>query len=114
MKHIMRLNASPFDKIINGTKTIELRLNDEKRRKINCGDEITFVNREENNKTVTAKVLKLYRYNSFKDLYSELSLEKCGYAQEEIISAKPEDMLQYYSEEEQKKYGVLGIEIELI
>jgi ASC-1-like (ASCH) protein len=30
MKHEMRLNDEPFTYIKNGTKTIELRLNDEK------------------------------------------------------------------------------------
>ena len=32
MKHEMKLNNSPFERIKNGTKTIELRLNDEKRQ----------------------------------------------------------------------------------
>ena len=34
MVHNMKLNESPFEKIKAGTKTIELRLYDEKRRKI--------------------------------------------------------------------------------
>ena len=44
MTHIMRLNTSPFEMIASGEKTIELRLNDEKRRKITIGDEISYVN----------------------------------------------------------------------
>ena len=31
MKHEMKLNNGPFEQIKNGTKTIELRLNDEKK-----------------------------------------------------------------------------------
>ena len=31
MKHERKLNNGPFERIKNGTKTIELRLNDEKR-----------------------------------------------------------------------------------
>ena len=34
MIHKMNLNPSPFKKIRNGTKTIKMRLYDEKRRKI--------------------------------------------------------------------------------
>ena len=30
MKHVMRLHNSPFELIKAGTKTVELRLNDEK------------------------------------------------------------------------------------
>ncbi|WP_417150642.1 hypothetical protein [Ruminococcus sp.] len=48
----MRLNPSPFAMIENREKTIELRLNDEKRRLINVGDEITFINTEVNRKTL--------------------------------------------------------------
>lgn len=42
MKHQFKLNNFPFEKIANGTKTIELRLYDEKRQKLNVGDEIVF------------------------------------------------------------------------
>ena len=38
MKHFMRLKIKPFSSIWNGEKTIELRLLDEKRRKIKAGD----------------------------------------------------------------------------
>lgn len=38
----MKLQKSPFEKIKNGTKTVEFRLYDEKRRKINIGDQIEF------------------------------------------------------------------------
>ena len=43
MTHIMNLESSAFLKIANGNKTIELRLNDEKRQKINIGDQIEFL-----------------------------------------------------------------------
>ena len=35
MKHEMNLNRKPFESIKNGSKTIELRLYDEKRQKLN-------------------------------------------------------------------------------
>ena len=38
--HEMRLHNEPFVLIKDGTKTIELRLNDEKRRQIKVGDYI--------------------------------------------------------------------------
>ncbi len=45
MKHNMNLNDSPFNRIKNGTKTIELRLNDEKRQLLKENDFIEFINR---------------------------------------------------------------------
>ena len=32
LKHSMKLNEAPFNEILEGTKTIEIRLNDEKRQ----------------------------------------------------------------------------------
>ena len=109
----MKLNPAPFEMIKSGQKTIELRLYDEKRQLINVGDEIVFIN------TVTGemlqtKVLKLHRFDSFADLYKSLPLLKCGYTSENVGSATPADMEQYYSVDEQKKYGVLGIEIKVL
>ena len=37
-----------------------------------------------------------------------------GYTEDDIDTAAPADMDLYYSKEKQEKYGVVGIEIELI
>ena len=42
MLHQMKLKRSPFEKIKDGSKTIELRLYDEKRQKVKIGDFIEF------------------------------------------------------------------------
>lgn len=51
MTHSMQLTPSPFQMIKEGTKTIELRLFDEKRRKIQIGDIIEFSNTETGEKS---------------------------------------------------------------
>ena len=48
MIHEMRLNNEPFNKIKEGTKTVELRLLDEKRKALRVGDKIIFTNRANN------------------------------------------------------------------
>ena len=108
--HEMNLNPAPFAMIQSGEKTIELRLFDEKRRKIKAGDEIIFTNTETGEK-LRATVQKLHRFDSFEELYRTLPLLKCGYTAQDIAEAHPSDMRQYYSEEQQKKYGVVGIEL---
>lgn len=110
MKHIMRLNNGPFECIKNGTKTIELRLNDEKRSLINESDIIEFENRTTGEK-LEVKVLRLHRYNSFEELYKHFDKVSLGYKPDE--DANPLDMEIYYSKEEQDQYGVIGIEITL-
>ena len=53
MNHEMRLHPEPFELIKGGTKTIEMRLYDEKRRQIREGDIITFTNRQTNEEIKT-------------------------------------------------------------
>ncbi len=113
MTHYMNLNPHPFKAISEGKKTIELRLFDEKRRLINVGDQIVFTNVDNESQNITVNVIGLHRFDSFDDLYKNLPLLKCGYTEDNINSAKPEDMELYYSPEKQKLYGVLGIEIVL-
>ena len=78
MLHYMKLKNSPFNMIESGKKTIELRLYDEKRRKINIGDSIIFTNLSYENERLAVTVKALYRYASFRDLFEEIPLEKCG------------------------------------
>lgn len=111
MKHKMKLHNDPFNKIKNGTKTIELRLNDEKRKLLEEGDIIEFTNRL-NDETLLVIVEKLYKYDSFEELYNNLDKISMGYDEDDV--ADPKDMEQYYSKEEQSKYGVLGIKIKKI
>lgn len=112
MTHNMKLHASPFEKIKSGEKTIELRLFDEKRQQIKTGDEIVFTNTDTYEK-LTAMVVKLHVFKDFAQLYKALPLLQCGYTAENVRKATPADMEEYYSLEEQSKYGVVGIEIAL-
>lgn len=108
--HKMKLNSTHFEMIKSGEKMIELRLYDEKRQQVKVGDNIIFTNTS-TGETLNTTVTKLHRFDSFKELYKSLPLLKCGYTIENVDNAKPSDMEQYYSVEEQNKYGVVGIEI---
>lgn len=109
----MKLKPAPFEMIESGQKTIELRLYDEKRQLIKIGDEIIFTNTT-TEETIHTQVLKLHRFDSFAELYKSLPLLKCGYTRENVGSATPADMEQYYSVDEQNKCGVIGIEIKVL
>ncbi len=114
MTHTMRLDLSPFEMIADGTKTIELRLYDEKRRKLRQGDTIVFICTEDSTRTLEATVTALHIFDSFETLYAKLPLLRCGYTKDDIASAKAADMEAYYTRAQQEKYGVVGIEISLV
>ena len=109
--HSMHLDEQYFRKIVSGVKTIEMRLYDERRRAIRVGDVIRF---DSDVGSVQVVVRALHVFSDFAELYGKLDLTKCGYSREELASASPDDMLVYYSLEQQRKWGVVGIEIELI
>ncbi len=110
----MRLNAEPFALIERGEKSIELRLNDEKRQQLCVGDEIIFTHAQDGKKTLRCKICALHSFPNFQALYAALPLLQCGYTKDTVALAHPSDMEAYYSQEEQKKYGVLGIEIRVL
>ncbi len=110
VRHEMSLRPKPFAAIASGTKTYELRLNDEKRQAIRVGDEILFTCTADE-RTVLTRVVALHPFPDFAALYATLPLLQCGYTPENISRADPKDMEAYYPPEKQACYGVLAIEI---
>ena len=66
-KYYMKLYSVPFKKIKDGTKTIEMRLNDDKRKLINIGDTIEFKNIE-SGETLLVEVTNKYIYEDYQDI----------------------------------------------
>lgn len=110
MFHYMNLVPSAFKKIADGSKTIELRLNDEKRQQISVEDIVVFYCSSTKG-ILTAQVSRLHKFSDFEELYRTLPLEKCGYTVTELDTAHYTDMEQYYTKEQIEKYGALGIEL---
>lgn len=111
MTHNLKLQNKPFYAIKNHQKTIEMRLFDSKRKLINAGDEIVFTNLE-NDKKICCKVLDIFVFKNFDELYKNFDKTELGYAKNEI--AKPTDMNIYYSLQQQQEFGVCAIKIKLI
>ena len=110
MLHKMKLQEDPFEKIKNGTKTVEFRLYDEKRRTIQIGDEIEFSKLPELQEKLLVKVIDLYKEESFEKLFKKVFV---GEDKEKIIE-KAKSMNRFYTPEQEKEYGVVGIKIEII
>lgn len=108
MKHTMKLLEKPFNNIKNGTKTVEFRLYDEKRKQIKVGDIIEFYLLPELKEKIVTEVLELYIEERFKNLFEKL------YNNPEEIENKVQGMYKIYSPEKEKEYGVLGIKIKLL
>ncbi len=109
----MKVISKYFDCINNGTKKIEIRLNDEKRKNIKIGDEIVFEDLDNQERKVKVKVTNLYYEHTFDDLLNKFDASIFGDSnttKEELINT----LNKIYSTEEQEKYGIVGIGIEKI
>ena len=102
----MKLQNEPFKQIKKEIKKIEIRLNDEKRKIFEINDYIEFTNIT-TLEIMFVKITNLYHFESFEKLFNNFdnSILGCG---------SYEEMYKYYSKEEEKKYGVLGIEIKVL
>lgn len=108
--HEMNLQSKYFDFMKNGTKRIELRLNDEKRQQLQLGDVIEF---SDGSSSLRAEIIGLLRYRTFEDLFEDFDasiLADSSMTKAEILEALEE----FYTPEKQAKYGVLGIRIKIL
>lgn len=109
--HEMNLQSKYFDFIKDGTKRIELRLYDGKRRSIQLEDIIEFAKFDD--EKFKAEVVGLLRHNSFADLFEDFDisiLADSSMTKQELLEVLGE----FYSEEKQAEFGVIGIRIKLI
>src|SRR5699024_4156726 len=97
MIHEMKLNESPFERIKNGTKTIEFRLYDEKRKKVKIGDKIEFSKLPDLQEKILVDVLDIYRDETFENLFKKIFTDK------NEIARKTKSMYHYYSKEQEKQ-----------
>ena len=107
----MNLQPKYYDFIKDGTKRIELRLYDEKRRSIQLGDIIEFAKSDD--EKFKAEVVGLLRYSSFADLFEDFDisiLADSSMTKQELLEVLGE----FYSEEKQAEFGVIGIRIKII
>ena len=113
MEHILKLQPEYFNYIQNGTKRIELRLYDEKRQKIQIGDSIIFKKEPDLDVSMEVKVVGLIRYDTFDKLIQDFDIKllaDSSMSKEELLNALQE----FYTQDMQKQYGVIGIRIEML
>jgi ASC-1-like (ASCH) protein len=108
MLHRMKLRAKPFEQMQSGEKQYEIRLNDEKRQKLQIGDEIEFSKLPELDEKMVVRVVGLERFNNFEDVFAALQYHYPDWMPQEWVDA----MREYYAPDEEEEYGVLAIKIE--
>ena len=113
MIHKMGLYGEYFQSIIEGEKKVEVRLNDERRRKINVGDMIEFIKVPQQDEILKVHVTGIRKYDTFKKMYEDIPFKDfdCeGWTLKEMIDGTYE----IYTQEQEKEWGTLAITISFI
>ncbi|UOQ91752.1 ASCH domain-containing protein [Halobacillus shinanisalinarum] len=111
MEHAMKLYENPFRLMREGKKHVEVRLNDEKRRKVKIGDVIEFRSLSESSSTMRTEVINLQSYPTFQEMYEHIPSEDLGVealSLEEMVNSTYE----IYTPEQEKQWGALAISIQ--
>ena len=109
----LKLQPEFYNYMLNGTKRIELRLNDKKRQEIKLGDTIKILKEPNLDESFEVKVIGLLRYNSFADMFNDFDIDILAdksMTKEKLLN----ELEKYYPKERQEEYGVLGIRVEVI
>jgi len=110
-QHQMKLATEPYNNIASGKKVIESRLFDDKRQKISIGDTITFSENDNPENNVTTVVKGLLRYQTFNELFADHDPSLFGEENRDFLLNQ---IKQFYSDEDEQKYGVVGIRLQLL
>ena len=113
MKYEMKLQPKYYNYMLNGTKRIEIRLFDEKRKNIKIGDTIKFLKEPTLRESFDTRVVDLLRFNSFDEMFKKIDIDLLADKSMTKEELKME-LEKFYSKEKQEEYGVVGIKIELI
>ena len=108
MEMNVHVHPDVFEIVKLGIKDIEVRVNDEKRRKLNIGDTLVFLKRPLEDESIRAKVVGLEYYDNFSQLINCYDMKRIyleGYTKENYLK----EMSRFYTEEEQKEFGVVAI-----
>ena len=113
MEMIVHLHPEVFDIVLNKDKDVEIRVNDEKRRKLHVGDTLVFLKRDSEEEKITAKVTNLVYFNNFEEVTNYYDMKRI-YLEETTKNEYITLMKKFYSDEEVNKYGVVAIEFKVI
>lgn len=109
----IHLHPEIFEQVAKGVKTVEARVNDEKRQQLKVGDEITVLKRPDEIETLKVKITGLKKFRNFEELAQHYTIEQLyspDFTKEQYLALFP----QFYSDEEIAKYGTVAIEFILM
>lgn len=112
MQHTMKLNQNAFERMKQGIKRREYRVNDEKRQKIKVGDTIEFQKLPDLKEKILMDVEEIELYNTLEDAISSHFKDDFENRYTNINNTVNSFYKNgYCTKEEIKKYGMIVLKI---
>ena len=104
--HLFHRDSDPFERIITGDKTFEIRLNDEKRQKVKTGDRVKVVLRGKDDTYFISEITDLEYFDDWDTLFTKFG---------DKISDEDKQLLQsIYTPQRVAKYGIVIMHFNLL
>lgn len=121
----MHLSDDMFEKMQEGTKTVEIRLFDEKRKKVDIGDYIEFRKQSNEEERIKMRVADLDIWETFEEAFGRsyyengkrvealrFSASSLGFSEAADVKELVAGMRKYYSKEQEREHGVIAFVLE--
>nr|WP_218841965.1 ASCH domain-containing protein [Lacticaseibacillus absianus] len=106
----MRLDHDQFCRVVAGTKTIEIRLNDAKRRHLRPGETLTFTDLT-TRATHTVQVGAIEWFPTFAALYTRYGGLQVGSTPTDSVAQMVADTYRCYTPAQEAEAGVLALHL---
>lgn len=114
MEHILRLHPDPFDRIKSWSKTLEIRLFDEKRQQMKIWDIVVFEKRPDFKEILKAEIVEVLRFKSFSEIPENFSYKELWMDENYDKKQFSESYYEYYTREDEEKYWVVVFRLEIL
>jgi ASC-1-like (ASCH) protein len=106
-EHTIHIDDEYYYFLADGTKTVEGRLYDEKRKKIFPGDRLIIRKRDLDSTEIYFKVIGIHLFKDFEAMYEHFGAKLLPTLPFRAMDVYKE----YFTKEEIEKFGVVGIEV---
>ena len=111
--YIEHLSEPWFTLISLGLKKVEGRKNKGKFKDMQVGEIIQWFNSDFKERTIQTKITRKKEYKTFKEYLKKEGLQRCSPGIPSMKHALSV-YFKYYTKEDEKKYGVIAIQLEII
>ncbi|WP_311407621.1 ASCH domain-containing protein [Liquorilactobacillus uvarum] len=95
-----------FEKISNGTKTVEIFLNDEEMKHFSVGDTLAVHRKSDKEDMILASAWSIKKFKKLAEIYKLYSEETVGLSLDELTQVYPQNVV--------KKHGVLAVKMRVL